>query len=256
MGRVAGKMAFVTGAASGIGLACAAMLARQGAKVAIADIDHAGALRAAEELNGEIEGSAVAVALDVTDEAAWPVALQEAADGLGGLNVLVNNAGICVPGNVEELDLDTWQRTIDIDLKSVYLGCRAALPLIRRSAPGSIINISSISGLIAGHNMAAYNAAKAGVWLLSKSVALHAARSGADIRANSIHPAFIDTAMVDEVVPSDDPAAARAKLAKQIPLGRIGTPDDVAYAVLYLASDESRFMTGSEIKLDGGISAM
>ena len=175
---------------------------------------------------------------------------------MGGLNVLVNNAGICIPGTVEELDIDQWRRTIDVDLTSVFLGCKAALPIMRGHSPGSIVNISSISGLIAGHNLAAYNAAKAGVWLMTKSVALHAARGGDDIRANSVHPTFIDTPMVDDVVAGADPQEMRAKLARQVPLGRIGTVDDVAYAVLYLASDESRFMTGSELKLDGGISAM
>jgi NAD(P)-dependent dehydrogenase (short-subunit alcohol dehydrogenase family) len=170
--------------------------------------------------------------------------------------VLVNNAGICIPGSIEDLDLEQWNRTIDVDLTSVFLGCRAALPLMRDHAPGSIVNISSISGLIAGHNLAAYNAAKAGVWLVTKSIALHAARKGYDIRANSVHPTFIDTDMVDAVVGTGDRAAMREKLARQVPLGRIGTTDDVAFAVLYLASDESRFMTGAELKLDGGISAM
>jgi NAD(P)-dependent dehydrogenase (short-subunit alcohol dehydrogenase family) len=254
--RVAGKKALVTGGARGIGAACARMLARHGAQVALADIDGEGARSATEEINAECPDAAIAVDLDVTDPEQWSAALQSAHAHFGGLNVLVNNAGVCIPGSIEDLDIADWNRTIDIDLNSVFLGCRAALPLMRDHAPGSIVNISSISGLIAGHNLAAYNAAKAGVWLVTKSIALHAARKGYDIRANSVHPTFIDTGMVDEVVSISDPAEARAKLARQIPLGRIGTTDDVAYAVLYLASDESRFMTGSELKLDGGISAM
>lgn len=256
MGRVSGKLALVTGAATGIGRASAAMLAQEGASVVLADIDIEGAARAADEIARTCPGRAFAVELDVTREEAWPRALDAAHGQMGGLNVLVNNAGICIPGTVEELDYDQWRRTIDVDLTSVFLGCKAALPLMRAHAPGSIVNISSISGLIAGHNLAAYNAAKAGVWLMTKSVALHAARKGYGIRANSIHPAFIDTAMVDEVVAGPNAAATRAKLARQIPLGHIGTVEDVAYAVLYLASDESRFMTGAELKLDGGISAM
>jgi NAD(P)-dependent dehydrogenase (short-subunit alcohol dehydrogenase family) len=254
--RVAGKKAFVTGAARGIGRACARMLVQHGARVALADIDVAGAETAARDINATTPGAAMAVALDVTDAARWHAALAAADAEMGGLNVLVNNAGICIPGSIEDLDLEQWNRTIDVDLTSVFLGCRAALPLMRDHAPGSIVNISSISGLIAGHNLAAYNAAKAGVWLVTKSIALHAARKGYDIRANSVHPTFIDTDMVDAVVGTGDPAAMREKLARQVPLGRIGTTDDVAFAVLYLASDESRFMTGAELKLDGGISAM
>ena len=256
MGRVDGKFAFVTGAASGIGRASARMLAAEGACVVVADIDAEGAARAADDISAAHPGGAFSVELDVTDQKRWPQALEEARDLMGGLNVLVNNAGICIPGTVEELDFEQWQRTIDVDLTSVFLGCKAALPLMRDHAPGSIVNISSISGLIAGHNLAAYNAAKAGVWLMTKSVALHAARKGMDIRANSIHPTFIDTPMVDDVIQGPNPEEVRAKLVRQIPLGRIGAVEDVAYAVLYLASDESGFMTGAELKLDGGISAM
>lgn len=256
MARVSGKKAFITGAATGIGQACAQMLAAEGAKVVLADIDASGAAQAADLINRSAPDMAFAVELDVTSEAAWPAALATGAAWMGGLNVLVNNAGICIPGSVEDLDYAQWQRTIDVDLNSVFLGCRAALPVMRGHAPGSIINISSISGLIAGHNLAAYNAAKAGVWLVTKSIALHAARKAQGIRCNSIHPTFIDTGMVDEVVKGGNAEEVRAKLARQVPLGHIGSVDDVAYAVIYLASDESRFMTGSELKLDGGISAM
>ena len=256
MDRVKSKKALITGAATGIGKACAEMFAREGAGVALADINLAGAEAAAAEINEAHPGTASAIELDVTDEAGWSAAVEAASNRMGGLNVLVNNAGICIPGSVEELDYDQWKRTIDVDLNSVFLGCKAALPAMRDHAPGAIVNISSISGIIAGHNLAAYNAAKAGVWMVTKSVALHAARNGDDIRVNSVHPAFVDTAMVDGVAAAGGPEEVRAKLARQIPLRRIGTTDDVAYAVLYLASDESGFMTGAEIKLDGGISAM
>ncbi len=143
-----------------------------------------------------------------------------------------------------------------VDVDSVFLGCKYAIPYMVPHAPGSIINTSSIAGLIAGHNMAAYNAAKAAVWLLSKSVALHCAKRGYRIRSNTIHPAFIDTPILDDMKRGMEKEELIRKLLKQVPIGYIGEPDDVAYAVVYLASDESKFITGAELKLDGGISAM
>jgi NAD(P)-dependent dehydrogenase (short-subunit alcohol dehydrogenase family) len=227
-------------------------MAEHGARVAVADID----AETAGKVAGGIGEAAMAVELDVTDAGSWARAIASAEEAFGGLDVLVNNAGICIPGSVESLDEADWDRTMDVDLKSVFLGCRAAMPALARSAPSSIVNMSSISGLIAGHNLAAYNAAKAGVHLLSKSVALHAARRGYGVRCNSVHPAFVDTGMVDGLAKGGDAGQFRAKLAAQVPIGRIGTVDDVAWAVIYLASEESAFMTGAEIKLDGGLSAM
>jgi NAD(P)-dependent dehydrogenase (short-subunit alcohol dehydrogenase family) len=255
VGRLDGKKALITGGGAGIGRACGAMMAREGALVALADINVDSAAAAAAAINREQGERAYALRLDVTSPDQWITAVGEAEASMGGLNVLVNCAGICLLGTVEDTTLDVWQRTIDTDLTSVFLGCKHALGVMARHAPGSIVNIASISGLIAGHNLAAYNAAKAGVWLMTKSVALHAARAGYDVRANSVHPSFIDTAMLDGVLGDRKDDAARAKLTRQIPLGRIGTVEDVGYAVIYLASDESRFMTGAEIKLDGGLSA-
>jgi len=168
----------------------------------------------------------------------------------------VNNAGIALMGSVEDFTLDQWQRGMAVNVDSVFLGCKHALPLMRDNQPGSIINISSISGLIAAHNFANYNASKAAVWMLTKSVALHCARAGWDIRCNSVHPTFVRTPMLNELVGDRDPDVVLPKLARQVPLNRLGEPSDVANAVIYLASEETRFMTGSEIKLDGGISAM
>ena len=145
---------------------------------------------------------------------------------------------------------------MQVNTDSVFLGCKLALPMMRECQPASIINLSSIAGLMASPNLAAYNASKAAVWLLTKSVALLAAKKGWDIRCNSIHPTFIRTPMLDDLRGDRDEAEALARLAKQVPLGRLGDPDDVAYAVLYLASDESRFVTASEFKIDGGISAV
>ncbi len=249
--RLAGKKALITGAARGIGLGCAELMAAHGCDVVLTDIDMPEVNRAAETVSNH-----PAIELDVTSKQAWQAAVEQAGNRMNGINVLVNNAGIIIPGTVEGLDEASWDRTMQVDLKSVFLGCQAALPVLSRNAPASIINIASISSIIASANFAAYNAAKAGVHMLTKSVALHAARAYADVRCNSIHPAFVDTDMVDQVAGNDDPEIARARLARQIPLGRIATVEDVAWAVVYLASNESSFMTGSELKLDGGVSAM
>ncbi len=254
--RVAGKMAFVTGGASGLGRASALMLAKEGAKVAVSDINSEGAAAVADEINAAYPGQGFAYQLDVTHEENWKAALAAAHEDMGGLNVLLNNAGIGGGTTIEDTDFATWKKVHEVDVDSVFLGCKYAIPLMRDHAPGSIINISSIAGLIAGHNMAAYNSAKAGVWLLSKSVALHCAHRGYNIRSNSIHPTFIDTPILDPMAAGGSREELTAKLARQVPLKTIGDPDDVAYAVVYLASDESKFMTGAELKIDGGISAM
>jgi NAD(P)-dependent dehydrogenase (short-subunit alcohol dehydrogenase family) len=254
-GRAAGKRALVTGAAQGLGAAIAGMLAREGAQVAVTDVNGDGAGRTAAAINARNPGAATAYEHDVSDEAQWTGVLGQAARDLGGLSVLVNNAGVGALGSVEQETLEGWRRAMAVNADSVFLGCKHALPLLREAQPASIVNISSIAGLVAGHNYAAYNASKAAVWLLTKSVALHCARNGWDIRCNSVHPSFIRTPILDPLVERFGRADGEAKLARQVPLGRLGEPDDVAYAVLYLASDESRFMTGSELKLDGGLSA-
>ena len=258
-GRVQGKKAMVTGAAQGLGAAQAAMLAREGAKVLLADINAEGAAEQAAKINAELgAGTAFSVKLDVTKEDEWVAAVAFAADKLGGLSVLVNNAGVGVRGNIETCTLEDWHRGFAINVDSVFLGCQKALPLLKDNQPGSIINISSIAGLIASDTMPGYNASKAAVWMLTKSVALYCAKMGWDIRCNSVHPTFVDTPILDGIVASSGKAkdVIMGKLGRQIPLGRIGEPDDIANGVLYLASDESRIMTGAELKLDGGISAM
>jgi NAD(P)-dependent dehydrogenase (short-subunit alcohol dehydrogenase family) len=256
-GRVAGKKAFITGAAQGLGAAMAAALAREGAKVSLADLNEAGARDQAQAINAE-QGEEVAFAfgLDVTSEDQWISTLEKAAAAMGGISVLVNNAGISMRGTIEEMPFETWKRVMSVNVDSVFLGTKYALPYLRQNQPGSIINISSIAGLIASHTMPNYNASKAAVWMLSKSTALHCAKYKLDIRCNSIHPTFINTPILDEYRVHFGAEAAEAKLARQIPLGRIGEPEDIANAALYLASDESRFVTGAEIKVDGGISAM
>jgi NAD(P)-dependent dehydrogenase (short-subunit alcohol dehydrogenase family) len=256
-GRVAGKKAFITGGAQGLGAAMARMLAAEGAKVSIADINHDGAKAVAAEINAALgEGVAFAFPLDVTKEDQWIYALEEADAAMGGISVLVNNAGISRSGNIEQLSYEDWKLVMSVNVDSVFLGTKHALRYMRAHQPGSIINISSIAGLIAAHNSPVYNASKAGVWLLSKGIALHCAKQGLDIRSNSIHPTFIDTPILDPLRQQFGTEVAHGKLARQIPLGHIGEPNDIANAVIYLASDESKFMTGAELKLDGGISAM
>lgn len=254
-GRVAGKIALVTGGGSGLGRAISEMLAREGARVAVTDIDEARARETAAAIGSRTPGVAIAIRHDVTEASAWTTALERTAAEFGGLHVLVNNAGIAEGGSIEDTDLETWRRVHAIDLDGVFLGCKLALPHIQASGGGSIVNISSVAGIVAGHNTAAYNSAKAAVRHLTKSVALHCAKQGYGIRCNSVHPAFVRTPILDGLVARFGEREAYAKLARQIPLGRIGEPEEIAYGVLYLASDESSFMTGAELVLDGGLSA-
>ncbi|MEL6568416.1 MAG: SDR family oxidoreductase [Pseudomonadota bacterium] len=257
MGRVDGKMALVTGGAQGLGEATARMLAREGAKVTVTDINGDGAGAIAASINEDHgAGTAFAFQHDVTDEARWKLVLQEAHDAMGGLNVLVNNAGIGSLGSVEDETYDAFRKVQAVDVDSIFLGCKYAIPLMRDHGLGSIINISSIAGIVASGNYVAYNTAKAAVRHLSKSIALHCAKTGGQIRSNSVHPVFINTPILDGVKQMFGEEEGLAKLARQIPLGRVGEPDDIAYAVLYLASDESKLVTGAELKVDGGISAM
>lgn len=254
-GRVGGKVAMVTGAAGGLGAAIARRLAGEGARMFLTDIDESAVQAVARTIPG-----AVAAQQDVTDELRWQEVLKDVHDRFGALHILVNNAGIGASGTIEQTDFTEWKRVHAIDLDSVFLGCKYALPYLRESATPehgcAIVNISSIAGIIAGHNVSAYNSAKAAVRHLTKSVALHCARSAPGVRCNSVHPAFVDTPILDDIARNMDRAEALEKLARQIPIRKVGEPDDVAWGVVYLASDESKFMTGAELVLDGGISAM
>lgn len=257
-GRVAGKRVLITGGAGGLGQAMAWMMAREGARLAISDVDGAAAERLAQAINDEIADAAVAYAHDVRREEDWARVVEVAARDLGGLSVLVNNAGVGGPLAFAEDDtVENWQRQFEINLRSVMLGCKHAMPHLRASAPASIVNISSLAGLVAAPGMGAYNATKAGVWMYTKTVALEAAKNDWNVRCNSVHPVFIRTPILDPftAMAGGDEAKAHERLARGIPLKRIGEPDDVAYCVLYLASDESRFVTGAEFKIDGGATA-
>jgi NAD(P)-dependent dehydrogenase (short-subunit alcohol dehydrogenase family) len=255
--RLKGKTALITGGAQGLGAAIAERFAAEGAAVLVTDINEAGAAEVAAGIRArQPNANSHSLRHDVTREQDWTAAMAFAEQSMGGLSVLVNNAGVVSLGTVEDLSLERWHRDMSINVDSVFLGCRAALPLLRRSQPGSIVNMASISSLVASHNFASYNTSKAAVWMLTKSVALHCARQGWDIRCNSVHPAFVRTPLLNGIIPGTSDEVVHAKLAKQVPLGRLAEPHEVADAVVYLASDESRFMTGSELKLDGGLSAM
>lgn len=257
MGRVSGKMAIITGGAQGLGEATARMLAKEGAKVTVTDINGDGAQAVAASINdAHGAGTAFAMQHDVTSESRWKEVVQDAHDNMGGLNVLVNNAGIGSLGSVEDEEYETFKKVMAVDVDSIFLGCKYAIPLMREHGLGSIINISSIAGIVASGNYVSYNTAKAAVRHLSKSIALHCAKTGGQIRCNSVHPVFINTPILDRTKEMFGEEEALAKLGRQIPLGKVGEPDDIAYSVLYLASDESKLITGAELKVDGGISAM
>lgn len=256
MGRVSGKKAFITGGAQGLGACFARMLAAEGAKVVVTDVNVVGAEKTAVEIDKKYPGAASFCHHDVTKPEDWENALGLAAEFMGGISVLINNAGVGGWGNIETESIEGWRRTFDIDVDSIFVGTQLAMPYLKASQPASIINISSVAGMIAAGDMLAYNTAKAGVWMMSKSIALHCAKAGYDIRCNSVHPVFTRTPIIDPLVAMGGGGkGGEAKLTRQIPLQRLGEPEDVGYAVLYLASDESRFVTASEFKIDGGITA-
>ncbi|BBK36361.1 short-chain dehydrogenase [Allostella sp. ATCC 35155] len=248
-GRVAGKVVLVTGAGGGLGRGFCTMLAAEGAIIVATDRDAGAAEAVAEETGG------MAFALDVTDEDGWARCIAMVGERFGRLDGLVNNAGIAMLKSIEETSLEDWRLTMGVNLDGVFLGCKHAIALMKTTG-GSIVNMSSVSGIIGGHNLAAYNASKGGVRLLTKSVALHCARMGYGIRCNSVHPSFVETPMVEAMVAAtEDAERARQRLVRQVPLGRIATPADIAPLVVYLLSDESRFVTGSEMVVDGGVTA-
>lgn len=249
-GRVAGKIAIVTGAASGIGKATAAMLAAEGATVVATDRnpDGAGVLAAGG-------GAHRFRVLDVTDEAGWKEVVADTVADLGRLDVVVNAAGIGTMASIEDATLEDFRRMYAVNVEGTFLGCREAVRAMKTGG-GSIVNVSSVAGLVGDPNLAGYCASKGAVRLLTKSVALHAARMGYGVRCNSIHPSFIDTPMVEALAAaSGDAVKARARLEHAAPLGRFGQADEVAALIVYLASDESRFVTGAEIAIDGGLTA-
>ena len=255
--RVAGKKAFITGAAGGLGAAIARMLARHGALVFLTDIDEGGVRAVAASINAECDRRvAWAAPQNVRDEERWQAVLAEADAAMGGLSVLVNNAGIGALGGVESLTPKEWARVMGVNVDAVYLGCKYALPLLKQHQPAAIINISSLAAFKADPDYSVYNTSKAAVAALSKSIAVDCARQRVDVRCNSIHPAFIRTGIVEPFFEQLGEQEALRKLTRGIPMKRLGEVDDVAWAALYLASDESRYITAAEIRVDGGASAV
>jgi len=254
MGRVAGKSIIVTGGASGIGRATAARLSEHGAWVRIVDLAEEAGGEAAEALGANVSFRL----LDVRDEEAWKSVVKDVVLTRGKLDVLVNAAGVFMRGgehNPETTTLRDWQAIHAVNMEGVFLGCKHAIPAMRDSGGGSIVNISSVAGLRASAHAAAYGASKGGVRQYSKSVAHHCARRNYGIRCNSVHPGSIDTPMGQHAMlgVADTLEEGRARYRQGIPLKEIGEPDDIAYAVLYLASDESKYVTGQELTVDGGV---
>jgi cyclopentanol dehydrogenase len=247
--RLEGRVALITGGARGQGAAEARLFAREGAKVVIADVLDPDGMAVAAEIN-ELGGDATYIHLDVTSQEDWQQAIGATVSAYGKLDVLVNNAAIWRGGHVADTTSEQWDIVLDINAKGVFLGTKLAIPEMRKAGGGSIINISSTAGLVGSRTSSAYSASKGAVRLFTKSTAVQ--YGSENIRANSIHPGPIDTPMGDQVWPD---AERREEVIERTVLKRIGRPEDIANGALFLASDESSFMTGSELVIDGGRTA-
>jgi NAD(P)-dependent dehydrogenase (short-subunit alcohol dehydrogenase family) len=253
MPRLDNKFAFITGAGTGIGRACAIQFAREGAAVALAG-RRIGPLEEVARTISSAGGQAMAVVCDVTRGAVVEKALAAAEARFGKINVVVNNAGAVVVADAGHTSDEDWDRIIATNLTGTFLVSRAALPVLRRSGGGSIVNIGSILGVVARRDRAAYCASKGGVTLLTKAMALDHARE--NIRVNCICPTIVETELgMESIEATADPAAERIRRAMEIPLGRMGRPEDVAHLAVYLASEESSWVTGAALPLDGGLTA-
>ena len=245
--RLDGKVALISGGARGMGAAEAKLFAREGAKVVIGDILEEEGRRTEAEIN-EAGGECVFVPLDVTKESEWQNAVSATVSRFGKLDVLVNNAGVLLRGVLEDTSSQDWDFVMGVNAKGVFLGTKAAIPETRKAGGGSIVNISSMSGMVGqGNIQPVYNASKGAVRIFTKSAAIQYA--GDNIRVNSVHPGAVDTPMTMD---SWSDPEAKQRTISHIPLGRFAQPEDIAYGVLYLASDESSFVTGSELVIDGG----
>lgn len=258
-GRVKGKVALITGGASGIGRACALRLAEEGAVVVLTDLQDDLGTRTLADI-AAAGGSAEYLHHDVTLEDAWIDVIAGVRDRHGRLDVLVNNAGIGIAASIVEMTLDDWRRQQAVNLDGVFLGIKHGIPLLRDSGGGTIINVSSVAGIKGSPMLAAYNATKGGVRLLTKGVALECAQSGWKIRVNSVHPGVIDTPIwaapgAALLAGGANAVDIDAMAEATVPWGHVGRPADIANGVLFLASDESAYMTGTELIIDGGVCA-
>ena len=251
MARVQDKVALVSGAAMGIGEACARLLAREGACVMITDVAEDAGRRVADDIGDRARFHP----LDVTCEPQWRQAVAATVDAFGQLDVLVNNAGISEPGSIEDISLDDWRRTQDVNATGVFLGCKYAVETMKPHRRGSIVNVASGLSIRPGALFPAYSASKAAVRALTKSVALHCGEQGYNIRCNTVHPGAIHSPMLERYLDAAGTGreAALASFDANHPLGHCGQVDDIAQAVLYLASDEAKFVTGARLSVDGGM---
>jgi NAD(P)-dependent dehydrogenase (short-subunit alcohol dehydrogenase family) len=251
MSRVADKVVLVTGAGSGIGRATAKLLAAEGAIVIVTDINQPGGLETVQQIGGKSRFEPH----DTAKEQDWKRIIDGVMSREGRLNGLVNNAGISgpFPSTFETETVEQWRRMLSINVEGVFLGCKYGVPAIRQSGGGSIVNTSSLAAFLGTPALSAYGASKGAVRQFTKTVAMDCARKGYKIRCNSVHPGIIMTPMGESVLPSDK---ARERALKSIPIGEFGAPEDIAYGILYLISDEARFVTGSELVIDGGMNAI
>lgn len=249
-GRLEGKIAVITGAASGIGAATARRFRSEGAALMLADVNEEGGRSLAKELDRG-RGLVVFETVDVSDRGQVERLMQKTVDRFGRLDIVFNNAGIGAYGKTPDLDLEIWHRVIDVDLHSVFYGCRAAIPHMRKSGGGAIVNTASISGLFGDYGLAAYNAAKGAVVNYTRTAAADHARE--NIRVNCVCPGPIDTALTSPVLAM--PAAVE-RYNELIPMGRVGRAEEVAAAVLFLASDDASYVTGTALVVDGGVTAV
>jgi NAD(P)-dependent dehydrogenase (short-subunit alcohol dehydrogenase family) len=250
VGQLDGKVGLITGAASGIGAACARVLSREGAKLVLTDLDDVAGQQIARDTDG------VFVLHDVADETDWPTVIATAEQKFGGLHILVANAGIGIMGPAVDMTLADWRRQMAVNVDGVFLSVKYAIPAMRRSGGGSVIIMSSAAGLLGSAGLACYSATKGAVRLFAKSMALECAQERDNIRVNSVHPGIIDTPIWHKLPPGARvPISAQMIAAAMVPLGVAGTAEDVANSVLFLASDAARHITGSELVVDGGMTA-
>lgn len=255
-GRVSDKRILVTGGATGLGAAIVRRLAAEGAVMFVGDVDEAAGTALAAEVSGTF------ISLDVASEAAWQAAIACISEVSGGLDGLVNNAGIASskgPEDIEGIDIADLHRIFSVNVDGTILGCKHAIPLMAKSGPGSIVNLSSIAALIPAAFVVSYGASKATIAHATRSVAMHCAQRGYGIRCNSVHPGQVRTPMMNTIIErvgrdtNMGQAAAEKTFLSQIPLGKFQEPEDIAHAVLFLLSDEARFVTGSQLVVDGGM---